>query len=158
MKNSSVEKNLSIINACRSIDEKLNELYNSYRWADSKEEKEQAELLYEYYRFVIKQLRTDVEGSLYVWNGTVSDFTGKASSYNEFIESIGANPPDFTVERYIPTEQGQQKLIAVDFTMVDGILCENGFALNKTLAQADFAGTDIEKFNKAEQLLDKMTK
>lgn len=155
-KNNSIVKNcISIINGCYSIDEKLQELYNSYRWADSQEEKEQTKLIYEYYRFAITQFRTDVDGSVYVWHSDATpDFSGEAFSYSELIEKLEHTLSDVNVERFIPTEQGLQKLISVKFTVVNNTLCENGFTMDKVLAQADFEEDDIEKFNKAEQLLD----
>lgn len=152
--NSITKKCLSIINGCYSIDEKLQELYNSYRWADSQEEKEQIKLIYEYYRFAITQFRTDADGSVYVWHSDATpDFYGKASSYSELIEKLENALSDVNVERFIPTEQGLQKLISVKFTVLNNTLCETGFNMDEVLAQADFEEDDIEKYNKAEQLL-----
>ena len=149
-----IEKCLVIIHSCCCTDDKLNALYNLYRWADSKSEKENVKLIYEYYRFVLQQLCADVEGSLYVFKDKDNpDSIWETDTYSGFINKIDACTNAIVVERYVPTEQGLQKLISVNYNVLNGVLCEDGFTLNRILAQADFEEDDIEKFNKAEQLL-----
>lgn len=96
-------------------------------------------------------MRADVEGSTYICRD--KDNPDSTDTYINFINKIAACTNDVVVERYIPTEQGLQKLISVKFTVSEGVLCECGFSLNRILAQADFEEDDIENFNKAEQLL-----